>query len=412
MEQSSSTDHHPHPHPRRFSLFNFIRAPVSTSLNYMGILHTGNDLSDMRNDSSSDQVSIRIVGSQQGFTQNENESLLQSIARTVSAARDSRIDDTSVNENNNNNNSVDVEAPAEGVRDSPYQRYDIQQAARWAEQILPFSMLLFVVFIRQHLQGFFVTIWIAAFMFKSNDILRNQTALKGERKISVLVSLSLLFTLHVAAVYWLFGKEDVIYPLVMLPPKTVPPFWQAIFIIFVNGEFLLSRRMNSPCNCIEQIDQASINGAEVFSVDVLQEQQRAKSPKAGSNVDFGGVLIAAVSCLAACASLLTSIVEKVQSFISAIKALSRKEIHYGAYATSEQAHSIFNNLNVFHMVKAAGDLCTICQEKMHAPVVLRCKHVFCEECVSECRLFFWSNKECEYTKFSDWTSLLAENYLW
>nr|GEV62576.1 RING finger and transmembrane domain-containing protein 2 [Tanacetum cinerariifolium] len=96
----------------------------------------------------------------------------------------------------------------------------------------------------------------------------------------------------------------------------------------------------------------------------------AKLPKAGSNVDFAGVLIAAVSCLAACASLLISIVEKVQSFIYAIKALSRKEIHYGAYATSEQ-------------VKAAGDLCTICQEKMHAPVVLRCKHVFCEECVSE-----------------------------
>ncbi|GJX01432.1 E3 ubiquitin protein ligase RNFT1-like protein isoform X1 [Tanacetum coccineum] len=116
--------------------------------------------------------------------------------------------------------------------------------------------------------------------------------------------------------------------------------------------------------------KASINGAEVFSVDVLQEQQRAKSPKAGSNVDFGGVLIDVVSCLATCASFSNSIVEKVLSFISAIKALSRKEIHYGAYATSEQ-------------VKAAGDLCTICQEKMHAPVVLRCKHVFCEECVSE-----------------------------
>ncbi|MQM13452.1 hypothetical protein Taro_046374 [Colocasia esculenta] len=64
-------------------------------------------------------------------------------------------------------------------RDSPYQRYDIQQAARWIEQILPFSLLLLVVFIRQHLQGFFVTIWIAAVMFKSNDVLRKQTALKN-----------------------------------------------------------------------------------------------------------------------------------------------------------------------------------------------------------------------------------------
>lgn len=35
------------------------------------------------------------------------------------------------------------------------QRYDIQQAARWIEQVLPFSLLLLVVFIRQHLQGTF-----------------------------------------------------------------------------------------------------------------------------------------------------------------------------------------------------------------------------------------------------------------
>ena len=38
-------------------------------------------------------------------------------------------------------------------RDSSYQRYDIQQVARWIEQILPFSLLLLIVFIRQHLEG-------------------------------------------------------------------------------------------------------------------------------------------------------------------------------------------------------------------------------------------------------------------
>lgn len=34
-------------------------------------------------------------------------------------------------------------------------------------------------------------------------------------------------------------------------------------------------------------------------------------------------------------------------------------------------------------VIAAGDLCAICQEKMHAPILLSCKHIFCEDCVSE-----------------------------
>jgi hypothetical protein len=43
----------------------------------------------------------------------------------------------------------------EGGRESSssYQRYDIQQVARWVEKILPFSLLLLVVLIRQHLQA-------------------------------------------------------------------------------------------------------------------------------------------------------------------------------------------------------------------------------------------------------------------
>lgn len=37
----------------------------------------------------------------------------------------------------------------------------------------------------------------------------------------------------------------------------------------------------------------------------------------------------------------------------------------------------------FAQVLAAGDMCAICQEKMHAPIALRCNHIFCEDCVSE-----------------------------
>ena len=39
------------------------------------------------------------------------------------------------------------------------------------------------------------------------------------------------------------------------------------------------------------------------------------------------------------------------------------------------------------MQEAAGEVCAICEEKTHVPVVVRCKHVFCEECVSEWYVF-------------------------
>ncbi|EXC11004.1 hypothetical protein L484_015224 [Morus notabilis] len=105
----------------------------------------------------------------------------------------------------------------------------------------------------------------------------------------------------------------------------------------------------------------------------------------GSNANIGGVYVASLPCLIAnCTpsgvftnvyfsfSLSISFLGycQVQSFFAVLKALSRKEVHYGAYWTSEQ-------------VNTAGDLCTIWQEKMHAPILLRCKLIFCEDCVSE-----------------------------
>ncbi|XP_050154388.1 uncharacterized protein LOC126628658 isoform X2 [Malus sylvestris] len=210
-------------------------------------------------------------------------------------------------------------------RDSAYQRYDIQQIARWIEQILPFSLLLLVVFIRQHLQGFFVTIWVSAVMYRSNDVVKKQTALKGDRKISVLAAMAFKCLL---LIYYKNGRGHnyrrqgqmltvIEYTLLLYRALLPAPVWYRFFLNKDNGS--------------------------LFS-----------SLTTGLYLTFK----------------LTSVVEKVQSFFASIRALSRKDIHYGSHATLEQ-------------VNAAGDLCAICQEKMHAPILLRCKHIFCEDCVSE-----------------------------
>ncbi|KAK1353132.1 hypothetical protein POM88_052970 [Heracleum sosnowskyi] len=56
-------------------------------------------------------------------------------------------------------------------------------------------------------------------------------------------------------------------------------------------------------------------------------------------------------------------------------------------ATEKQIEELSKALEESHrnakQVNAAGDLCAICQEKMHAPIFLSCKHIFCEDCVAE-----------------------------
>ena len=88
------------------------------------------------------------------------------------------------------------------------------------------------------------------------------------------------------------------------------------------------------------------------------------------NKEYGSLFSSLMTGLYLTFKLTSVVVEKVQFFFSALKALSRKEVHYGAYATFEQ-------------VNTASDLCVICQEKMHAPILLHCKHIFCEDCVSQ-----------------------------
>ncbi|XP_065027810.1 uncharacterized protein LOC135651562 isoform X2 [Musa acuminata AAA Group] len=264
-------------------------------------------------------------------------------------------------------------------RDSSYQRYDIQRIAKWIEQILPFSLLLLVVFIRQHLQGFLVTIWISAVMFKSNAVLRKQTALKGERKISVIVGIILVCMVHVFGIYWWYRNDDLLYPLIMLPPKEIPRFWHAVFIILVND--VVMRQAAMIVKCILLIYYKNFKGRSyrkqgqmLTLVEYFLLLYRSLLPTAVwyrffLNKEYGSLFSSLTTGLYLTFKL-TSVVEQVQSFFAALKALSRKEVHYGSYATSEQ-------------VIAAGDLCAICQEKMNVPILLRCKHIFCEDCVSE-----------------------------
>ncbi|KAK3188567.1 hypothetical protein Dsin_028128 [Dipteronia sinensis] len=263
---------------------------------------------------------------------------------------------------------------------SSYQRYDVQLWTGWLEQILPFSLFLLLVFIRQHFQGFLVTVWVAAVMFKSNDILQQQTALKGERKVYVLVGVSTVLILQLMSFYWWYRGKELLYPLILLPPKQIPPFSHAIFVIAVNDTMVRQAAMVLKCMLLMYYKNNSRGYnfrkqgqmLNVFEYSLLLYRGLLPTPvwyRFFLNKEYGRFFSSLITGLYLTVKL-TVILEKVQLFLAALKALSGKEMHYGAYATSEQ-------------VNAAGDLCAICQEKIHAPVLLRCKHIFCEDCVSE-----------------------------
>ncbi|KAF5771213.1 putative transcription factor C2H2 family [Helianthus annuus] len=376
-----------------FPVIRFLQAPVTTLIEYSGVLRPRSNNDDqeseslisnnrIRGDRSSsdnssdgdnvnDEVSIRISS---GGGQEEERSEPVSVNGGDGGGGGDRevadSGDVSGGNGGGSNNNVD----------SAYQqRYDLQQVSRWIEQILPFSLLLLAVFIRQHLQGIFVTIYIATFMYKSNDILRKQTALKGERKLSVLAGYCVLFMLQVIGVYWWYQNDDICNPLFMIPPKAIPPFWNAVFTIIVNDTMVRQAAMAFKLVLLMYYKNGRGHsfrrqGQILTLVEYTLLLYRAFLPapvwyRFFLNKEYGSLFSSLTTGLYLTLKL-TSAVEKIGSFYAALKALSKKEVNYGSHATAEQ-------------VSEAGDVCAICQEKMQAPILLRCKHIFCEDCVSE-----------------------------
>ncbi|RVW56528.1 hypothetical protein CK203_072537 [Vitis vinifera] len=243
---------------------NFIQAPLAALLEYSGIFSTRSSSSqetdgliapspasldsfqsrsddrDRDHDPSSpastpEEVSIRIIGA--GEQEREAVSLDNDRSSSEQISEAPAVSDTSRNESGK-------------IRYSAICQMDRADSSIFFAFIGCFHQTTFArpnFVIVQDISGFFVTIWIAAVMFKSNDILRKQTALKGERKLSVLTGITAVFMLHVICVYWWYRNNDLLYPLVLLPPKAIPPFWHAIFIIMVNDTMVRQAAMALKC---------------------------------------------------------------------------------------------------------------------------------------------------------------------
>ncbi|KAI7727867.1 hypothetical protein M8C21_005852 [Ambrosia artemisiifolia] len=381
-----------------FPVVRFLQAPVTTLFEYSGFLRPrlSNDESETLSLINNNNNNINIINND-----NNNDNLSDSVGVSGNGDGGNSEGDVSIRimgdgeQEGSGGESVGLGGGGEreeadtsdvdgrsgsGNSDSVnQQRYDLQQVSRWIEQVLPFSLLLIVVFIRQHLQGFFVTIYVTAFMYKSNDILRKQTALKGERRLSVLIGYSMIFMFHVVGVYWWYQNDDLSYPLFMVPPKTIPPFWHAIFIIIVNDTMVRQAAMTLKLVLLMYYRNGRGHnfrrqGQMLTLVEYTLLLYRAFLPapvwyRFFLNKEYGSLFSSLITGLYLTFKL-TSVVGKVGSFYAALKALSRKEMHYGSYATPEQ-------------VNEAGDMCAICQEKMQAPILLCCNHIFCEDCVSE-----------------------------
>ncbi|KAH8936022.1 hypothetical protein BDL97_17G061900 [Sphagnum fallax] len=275
-----------------------------------------------------------------GAISSEQDSIGEEAAETSSSSRTSSPANAAAADHENS-------APASS------QQYDFQLMATWIEHALPFTILLLMVFIRQHLQGFVVSVWITAVMFKANDLLQKQTALKNERRPIFLLALGFGLVLHIVGVYWWYHPETLWRPLLFLPPHNIPKFWHAVFIIVVN-------------------DTVVRQAAMVLKSGLLIHYRNSW----GRNSRHQAQLLTLVEYILLLYRVLIPAPVWYRFFLNKEYGNLFSSLTTGLYLT-------FKLTSTLEKVLAAGDMCAICQEKMHAPISLCCKHIFCEDCVSE-----------------------------
>jgi hypothetical protein len=61
---------------------------------------------------------------------------------------------------------------------------------------------------------------------------------QGERKSLYICICGGVLSMQIIAVYW-WCTKDLLRSLIILPPKAVPEFWHAVFIILMNGKLFI-----------------------------------------------------------------------------------------------------------------------------------------------------------------------------
>jgi hypothetical protein len=180
------------PSSRRFGMqlssANFLPAPLSALLELTGLIRgrsqysqveeggemasgsLGQSLESNRVGDGGAEVSIRIFGGGEpeqvhGVGPAHIRNAADGAASTSQGSPSSLLPIRTAGSESTSGVAISSEASSEGAqtagpsantgRDAGSQRYDFQQLARWIEQALPFTILLLMVFIRQHLQGEF-----------------------------------------------------------------------------------------------------------------------------------------------------------------------------------------------------------------------------------------------------------------
>lgn len=278
------------------------------------------------------------------------------------------------NNNNNEDGSMDV------LRPSPETREFLSVIWRY----IPFVIILIAKGLYDHHVGILIFLALFTSFCYSNAVVRREIGKQNRRSLMALFIVACNLSGCILLMYIIFWDEKLYLSLVFIPPYTQPlTVWNLLWIVGVT-DFVLKL-----ITIIVKI------GVAVLPSVVIPYQRRGKYY----------LFIEATSqfyrCLAPLQPWLYYLLESYEGpekvvavFLSAAYMVSKgTDVMRKARLWKGAFWKLLQNVNLGmspnkDQLQTAGGQCPICHDEYADPVLLQCRHIFCEACVA-----LWFDRE-------------------
>lgn len=252
---------------------------------------------------------------------------------------------------------------------------EMGDGVRWLEHNAVFVLILLLRFAWFHRSGLLVILGMCGTYLHCNQAIRHQVSLKNKRKKRVLLLIVLFLAANISFVYYVFADQSLYNCFIFQIPQFTIDLWNLLWCICVTDyivrfstmmlkaviallpSLLLSSRSKGKYYML--FEHAS-HLYRTFLPTPLWFRYLSNSHSSGP---VFATVITALYVMIKGIVLLTKLKEIYRATINFLQ-----DPFYGSTPTREEVHQV-------------GKTCPICQEDVCLPIMLRCRHIFCEDCV-------------------------------
>jgi len=250
------------------------------------------------------------------------------------------------------------------------------------EKYIPFLIIILVKSVFEHGTGIIVCCGLVLTFLHANSVLKQQVARQARTNCGALLAISINLIACILFIYFVFLDINLPLCAFFIPPDKVPTFYDLLWIVGVN-DFILKfiavlAKIGVTLMPAKMIPYQK-RGKYYLFLEVTSQLHRQLAPLQpwlmyllNSKGDGAGSIPNKVLGVFLTAAYM---VVKGKIFVKSIKSFKEaciklmQSTRYGKTPSEDQ-------------IKASGGYCPICQDTYHDPVMLHCKHIFCEECVA------------------------------